>query len=35
MNDDDHRYEPAGFPLEVALLNYLVDNGIPVQDRML
>jgi len=33
MNDEDHRYEPAGCPLEVALLNLMVDNGIPIQDR--
>ncbi len=35
INDDDHRYEPAGCPLEVSMLNFLVDNGIPVQDHIL
>jgi len=35
MNDEDHRYEPAGSPLEVALLNFMVDNGIPIQDRFI
>jgi hypothetical protein len=30
MNDEDHRFEPAGSPLEVALLNLMVDNGIPI-----
>lgn len=30
MNDEDHRYEPAGCPLEVAMLNFLVDNGVAV-----
>lgn len=29
MNDEDHRYEPMGSPLEVGLLNFLVDNGVP------
>lgn len=29
MNDEDHRYEPVGSPLEVGLLNFLVDNGVP------
>jgi hypothetical protein len=35
MNDEDHRYEAAGSPLEVALLNFMVDNGIPIQDRFI
>ena len=35
MNDDDHRYEPAGAPLEVALLNFLIDNGVPVHEKIL
>ena len=35
MNDDDHRYEPDGAPLEVAMLNLLIDNGVPVKERML
>jgi hypothetical protein len=31
VNDDDHRYEPSGEPIEVAMLNFLIDNGIAVQ----
>lgn len=32
MNDEDHRYEPQGSPIEVGMLNFLVDNGVAVQD---
>ena len=35
INDDDHRYEPSGGPIEVALLNFLIENGISVHERML
>lgn len=26
IHDEDHRYEPAGAPIEVALFNLLIDN---------
>lgn len=35
MNDEDHRYEPCGSPLEKGMLNFLVDNGVAVQDKMI
>jgi len=28
--NDDHRYEPKGSPLEVGMLNFLIDNGVSV-----
>lgn len=34
MNDEDAKYVPQGDIIEVALLNFLIDNGYAVQDLM-
>lgn len=35
IHDEDHRYEPAGAPIEVALFNLLIDNCIPIHERII
>jgi magnesium-transporting ATPase (P-type) len=32
MNDESTKYEAAGKPIEVGLVNFLVDNKIPVHE---
>ena len=34
INDDDHRYEPIGSPIEVGMFNYLINNGLAIQDEL-
>lgn len=32
--DEDCSYVPRGAPIEVGMLNFLICNGVPVQDRL-
>jgi hypothetical protein len=34
MGDDDHKYIPAGSPVEVGLLKFLIENDLPVQEKL-
>ena len=34
MGDDDHKYIPSGSPVEVGLLKFLIEQEIPVQEKL-